>query len=248
MKKVNILGIPFDSMSMEEALSLLESYLDEPKNHIIVTPNPEGVMQARRDPAFREALLGADLRLADGIGIIMASRFIRNPLPGRVRGVDTIFSLLERLSKKDRKHTAYFLGGAPGTAQKAKYEMESRFPALTVVGCHHGYYTPSEETAIIEELNRLKPDILLVCRGMPRSEIWAAANRDIPARITLCLGGTMDIMAGNVKLAPSLMRRLGLEWLYRLLRQPRQPGQPSRLKRQMDIPRFVLAVIRHGKK
>jgi len=242
MKKVDILGIPFDSLSFDEALDLLESYLDKLRNHIIVTPNPEGVMQAQRNPAFREALLGADLRLADGTGIVLASRYIGSALPARVRGVDTIFALLERLTKKARKHTAYFLGGAPGIAEKAKLQMEERFPTLSVVGHHHGFFTPEEEVKILEELNRLKPDILLVCIGMPRAEIWVYANRDIPARLTLCLGGTLDIMAGNVKLAPAFIRKLGLEWLYRLL------CSPSRIKRQLDIPRFVFAVLKRGRR
>jgi len=241
MKTVNILGIPINAINVEETLSLLESYLDKPTNHIIVTPNPEGIMQARRNPAFREALLSADLRLADGIGIVLASRYIRTPLPDRVRGYDTIIALLTRLSKKGRKHTAYFLGGAPGIAEKAKIEMESRFPALSVIGHHHGFFTPEDEPAILEELNHLKPDIILVCTGMPRAEIWATTNRNIPAHITLCLGGTLDIMAGNVKLTPSWIRKLGLEWLYRLIRQP------SRLKRQLDIPRFMLAILRQGR-
>jgi len=242
MKQVDILGIPFHAIDEKETLELLESFLDQPKNHIIVTPNPEGVMQARRNAAFRDALISADLRLADGIGIVLAARYLRNPLPARVRGLDTVYALFEKLTKKGRKHTAYFLGGAPGIAEKAKLEMENRFPALTVTGHSHGFYSPEEEPAILEELNRLKPDILLVCKGMPRSEIWAAANRDIPARITLCVGGTIDIMAGNIKLTPSWMRKLGLEWLHRLLRQP------SRLKRQLDIPRFVFAVIRRGRR
>jgi len=242
MKQVDILGIPFDSMSVDKALDLLESYLDKPANHIVVTPNPEGVMQARRNPAFRDALLSANLRLADGTGIVLASRYNRNPIPQRVRGVDTIFALLERLSKKGRKHTAYFLGGAPGVAERAKYEMESLFTKLSVVGYHHGFFSPGEEAAILEELNCLKPDIMVVCIGMPRAEIWAAAHRDIPARITMCLGGAMDIMAKNVKLTPAWIRKLGLEWLHRLIRQP------SRAKRQLDIPRFVWAVIKGGRK
>ena len=238
MKKVNILGIPFDSMSFDKALDLLESYLDEPRNHIIATPNPEGVMQARRNPAFKEALLDADLRLADGTGIVLASRYLGNAIPERVRGTDTIYALFERLNKKGRKFTAYFLGGAPGIAELAKEKMESNFPALSVVGYHHGFFTSEQEPGILEELNRLEPDIVLVCTGMPRAEIWTATNRHISARLTLCLGGTLNIMAGSVQRAPSLMRKLGLEWLYRLA------CQPSRLKRQLDIPRFMWAVIR----
>ncbi|MCL2405000.1 MAG: WecB/TagA/CpsF family glycosyltransferase [Defluviitaleaceae bacterium] len=249
MKKVDILGIPFDAMSVNEALDLLESYLNESHNHIVVTPNPEGVMQAQRNPAFREALLAADLRLADGIGIVLASRYLRNPIHTRVRGVDTIYALLERLTTKGQKHTAYFLGGAPGVALKAKLEMESRFPALSVVGHHHGYFNADEEAVILDELNRLKPDIMLVCTGMPRAEIWATKHRDIPARITLCLGGTLDVMSGNAKLPPPIVRKLGLEWLYRLLRQSKPvKGQPSRIKRQLDIPRFVFAVLRSCRK
>jgi len=242
MKTVDILGIPFHSLSANEALDLLESYLDKPTNHIIVTPNPEGVMQARRNPSFFRALQDADLRFADGAGIVIASRYIKDPLPERVRGVDTIFALLERLAKKDRKHTAYFLGGAPGTSERAKQQMEARFPALSVIGYHHGFFSKDEEQNILEELNHLKPDIMLVCTGMPRAEIWATTNRDIPARLTLCLGGTLDIMAGNVKLAPPIMRKLGLEWLARLVRQP------SRAKRMLDIPRFVWAILRNGRR
>jgi len=241
MDTINILGIPFDALEIDNALELLEAYLEGTKNHIIVTPNPEGVMQARRNPAFYDALIGADHRFADGTGIVLASRFIRKPIPSRVRGVDTIFALLTRLKKKDRKTTAFFLGGAPGVPEKAKHEMEARFPNLMVVGYHHGYYNQEEEQIILDELNQLKPDILLVCRGMPHSEIWAHKHRDIPAKLTLCLGGTIDIMAGNIKMAPAWMRKVGIEWLYRLIRQP------SRFKRMLDIPRFVWAILCNGR-
>ena len=239
----------FHSLTVDAALDLLESYLDEDKNHIIVTPNPEGVMQARRNPAFMKALVDADLRLADGTGIVLASRYIRDPLPERVRGVDTIFALLERLNAKGRNHTAYFLGGEPGISEQAAANMENRFPTLSVLGHHHGFFTPDQVPQIIEEINYLKPDILLVCTGMPRAEIWATTHRAVQAKLTLCLGGTMDIMAGKANLAPSFFRKIGLEWLYRLLRQPggKSGKQPSRWKRVLDIPRFVWAVIRGGK-
>ena len=216
---------------------MLEGWLDVGRNHVIVTPNPEGVMQARRNTDFAKALHSADLSLADGTGIVLASYLSSKKLPGRVRGVDTIFALLERLSEKGRKSTAYFLGAAPGVAEAAKTNMESRFPNLEVVGYHHGFFDKSDEKNILAEIEKLSPDILLVCIGMPRAEIWATRNRDINARLTLCLGGTLDIMGGNAKLAPPLFRKLGLEWFYRLM------CQPSRFKRMLDIPRFVLAVI-----
>ena len=239
MSEVNILGIRFNQKTASEALSQLESWLDTGENHIIVTPNPEGVMQARRNPAFFQALNSADLRLADGIGIVMAAKFKGQPLPGRVRGVDTIFELFENLNKKGRNFTAYFLGGKPGVAQVAKENMEKRFPYLKVIGHHHGYY--KDDTEIISNINNLSPDILLVCTGMPKAEIWATTNRSLNARLTLCLGGTIDIMSGQVNLAPPLLRKLGLEWLYRLA------TQPSRAKRMLDIPRFIFATIMEGR-
>ena len=239
MEKVNILGIPFNALTTAETLTLLESWLTTEQNHIIVTPNPEGVMQAKRNPNFFNALQNADLRLADGIGIVLAAKLKGKPIHERVRGVDTIYSLFDALNKKSRTFTAYFLGGKPGIAEIAKVNMETKFKNLKIVGCHHGFFkeNSAEEESIIESINKLKPDILLICTGMPRAEIWAQKHRNINARLTLCLGGTIDIMSGTVKLAPPVLRKLGLEWMYRLYKQP------SRFVRMLDIPRFVMAAL-----
>ncbi|MCL2576426.1 MAG: WecB/TagA/CpsF family glycosyltransferase [Defluviitaleaceae bacterium] len=236
METIQILRIPFAKITQKEAIDKLEEFLCEPTNHVIVTPNPEGVMQARRNPYFYEALKSADLSLADGTGIVLASYLQKERLPERVRGVDTIFALLESLSEK-RNFTAYFLGGTEGTAEKAKENMQKKYSRLKVAGFHHGFFSAEEEKKIIDEINHLSPDILLVCTGMPRAEIWVAKNKKINARLTMCLGGTLDVMAGTAKTAPPLMRKFGLEWLYRLIRQP------SRFKRMLDIPRFVVAAI-----
>ncbi|MCL2049857.1 MAG: WecB/TagA/CpsF family glycosyltransferase [Defluviitaleaceae bacterium] len=263
VQTVDILGVPFASLTQEQALCILEGYLDTAVNHVIVTPNPEGVMQSRRNPAFREALCNADLSLADGTGVVLASWFLNRRLPERVRGVDISFALFERLCERERSFTAYFLGATSGVAENAKRNMEARFPYLKVVGLHHGFFDTEKEAEILDEINRLSPDILFVCTGMPRAELWAdthrgalplssdcplvgisprslnspLASKKINARITLCVGGTLDIMGGNVKLAPAFVRKIGMEWFYRLL------CQPSRTKRMLDIPRFVLAVL-----
>ncbi|MCL1863020.1 MAG: WecB/TagA/CpsF family glycosyltransferase [Defluviitaleaceae bacterium] len=242
MHKVDILGVPFACLTQAEAVEKIFGYLKENHNHIIVTPNPEGVMQARRNPAFYEALYSADLSLADGTGIVIASVFLQDGqthrrLPERVRGVDTMFALLEKTCESKRETTAYFLGGAAGVAEKAKQNIESRYSNFKVVGTHDGFFTAEQEPDIVAEINDLSPDILLVCTGMPRAELWATKNRNINARVTMCLGGTIDIMAGTVKLAPPLMRKLGLEWLNRLFRQP------QRFFRMLDIPRFMWAVL-----
>jgi len=236
VKTVNVLGVDFASLTFDGALQLLETYLNEPRNHIVVTPNPEGVMQARRNPLVANAFAQADLRLADGTGIVLAARYNKTPLPQRVRGVDITFALFERLAKKGTV-TAYFLGGAQGIAEEAKRRMEEKYAGLQVVGTHHGFFSAEEEAEVLAQIQEKKPDILLVCLGMPRQEIWATTHRDLPVKITLCLGGTLDIMAGNVKLAPAAWRAMGLEWLYRLL------SQPARARRMLDIPRFIKTVI-----
>jgi len=224
---------------MEETLDTLEGYLDldTPQNHIIVTPNPEGVMQARRNQDFKNAIKNADLSLADGTGIILAAKYTGQKIPGRVRGYDTVIAMFERFLQKGRNFTVYFLGGMPGVAEKAKANMEKRYPNMKVVGYHHGFFT--DDIEIINGINELSPDILLVCMGMPRSELWATKNRSINACITMCVGGSINIMAGELKLTPPILRKLGLEWLHRLVREP------SRAKRQLDIPRFVFTIIRN---
>jgi len=234
MSTIDILGVPFHALTAHETLEKFESFLTTAQNHVIVTPNPEGVMQARRNPGFSCALQNADLSLADGIGIIIAAKIKRLKLPGRVRGVDITLALFERLSQK-QGGTVYLLGAAPGVAQRAAENIEKRYPGVKVIGYNHGFFNDDEP--IIMEINRLSPGVLIVGMGMPRQELWAAKNRSINARITLCLGGTIDILAGEVKLAPAFMRKVGLEWLYRLV------SQPSRAKRMLDLPRFILAVI-----
>jgi len=234
MNMVKILGIPFHALTVDQTLEKFESFLATKQNHIIVTPNPEGVMQARRNPALSHALQSATLSLADGIGIIIAARLKRLKLPGRVRGFDIVMALFERLDAK-QGGTVYLLGAAPGVAERAAENIEKRYPAIKVIGHHHGFFDDDEP--IIAEISRLSPDIVIAGMGMPRQELWAIKNSSISTRITLCVGGTIDVLAGEVKLAPAFMRKMGLEWLYRLV------NQPSRAKRMLDLPRFMLAVI-----
>ena len=243
MKTINILGVPFSVLTPEAAIDLLVMWLDGEKNHVVVTPNPEGVMQAARNEDFANALKSADLTLADGTGIFIASVIYGSRLPARVRGVDTTFGLLERLAEMGRPVTAFFLGGRPqrdgkpSVAESAAKNMEAKYGNLKVVGHHDGYYTESEEKCIVENINGLRPDILLVCLGMPKAEIFASRYQNINAKITLCVGSTIDIMAGEARLAPAFLRKVGLEWLYRLIKEPR------RFFRMLDLPRFVAAVL-----
>ena len=243
MEKINILGTPFCKLTQTEAVHALFEKLGERKNFVVVTPNPEGVMQARRNRDFSDALQRADMSLADGIGIFLASLMLGCRLPMRVRGLDTTYGLFEHIEKADRPTTAFFLGGKPGSdglpsaAEAAAKKMEALYRNLKVIGHAHGYYTESEEKGIVEKISKLSPDVLLVCLGMPKAELFSARNKNMQVGVTLNVGGTIDVMAGRLRLAPALLRKIGLEWLFRLMRQP------SRFIRMLDLPRFLAAVL-----
>ena len=228
----SILQVPFHGLTPYQALEALLGFLHTSKNHLIVTPNPEGVMLATRNNSFLQILQSADLVLADGIGILLAARWLKLPIPTRVTGCDIAMALL----KSAKNSTCYLLGAAPGVAETAKHNLLQQ--GISVIGARDGFFNEETEKAIIEEIRTLKPDILIIGMGMPRQEEWAAAYlHTLPCKVTLCLGGTIDIIAGNVRRAPKIMRGLGLEWLFRLI------TNPSRAKRMLDLPRFAWAVV-----
>ena len=230
-----ILNVPFDGHTPKTAINTLLSFLKSSRNHLVVTPNPEAVMLAQRNGNFMRIIQNADLVLADGIGIILAAKFRKLPIPTRVTGVDTTLSLLKAASASG--YSCYLLGAAPGVAEKARYNLQQQ--GIIVLGAHNGFFNKDSEKEIIDEINSLKPDILLVGMGMPRQEEWAAGNlHKLPCKITICIGGGIDIFAENIRRAPKILRFFGLEWLYRLI------TDPSRGRRMLDLPRFVWAVIR----
>jgi len=231
MEKISILRVPFAVFTQENAVEYLLSQLSARNNRIVVTPNPEGVMLARRNKHFREALITADVSLCDGTGVLIASRLLGTPLPERVRGFDTFVGLLN----SGKPLSIFLLGGKPGVAEKARTKIETQYTNITIAGTHHGFFTEEEE--VVDKINAASPDILVLCTGMPRAEIWAVKNKNLKTGLTMCLGGTIDVLAGEVKLAPAFIRKIGMEWLYRLLRQP------ARFKRMLDLPRFVAAVL-----
>ncbi|MCL2016993.1 MAG: WecB/TagA/CpsF family glycosyltransferase [Defluviitaleaceae bacterium] len=237
LERFKILEVPFNGIGYRAALDILLEFLRTDKNHLVVTPNPEAVMLAQRNSEFLEILNAADLVLPDAIGIILAAKWLNLPINERVPGCDITQDLL----KLAKNSSCYLLGAAPTIAEKAAHNLRQQ--GVNVTGFRDGYYTPEEEPSIIAEIQALKPDILILGMGMPRQENWAFRHcQNLPCKITLCVGGTIDIVAGNVKRAPKIMRKAGLEWLYRLA------TNPSRAKRMLDLPRFVGAVILRGKR
>lgn len=235
--KVNILNIPFDNISNKEALDKLLEFLNEEKNHLLVTPNPEIVMEAQNNKLLFNIIKEADLVIPDGIGVVLASRLLNDKIRERVAGCDLIFELFNYIN--DTKETVYLLGGKPGVAKKAKSLMEKKYKNINIVGFHHGYFNNTEELLIINEIKNLKPSILLVGLGCPRQEEWIYKNKDIlPVKISAGIGGSIDVMSGNTKRAPIIFRKLNLEWLHRIMLEP------SRIARVKKIPLFFLMVLK----
>lgn len=224
--KINVLGVNIDSITMDEAVKTALSYQNN--GNLVFTPNPEIIMAAQEDDQLITVLNDGDLLLPDGIGVVIASKIIKKPLPERVPGFDFCCNLM----KHDK--TFYFLGGKPGIADTAAQKMREQ--GVNVVGTQHGYF--NDDSNIIADINEKNPDVLLVCLGMVKQEKWMWENRNkLNTRIMVGAGGSIDVLAGNVKRAPKIFQKLNLEWLYRVIKQP------SRLPRIMVLPKFILKVF-----
>ena len=222
MPRISILNISFDSTTASEASDRILSECKNKKKypHTVVTPNPIMVMTAQRNEKLFSALTDADLSLADGVGIISAARRMGTPLPERVTGIDTAYSVLEKLAEIGG--SVYLLGAKPGVAEKASTELTEKLSSLRIVGTHDGYFESDAE--IIKDISEKSPDLLAVCLGSPRQEIWAHENKEKLAGVgaVMCLGGALDVWSGNTKRAPKLFISLHLEWLWRMLCEPKR--------------------------
>ena len=221
-KRIKILDIGFDRTTLCEASERIFSAIQNKGNvpFTVVTPNPIMVMTARKDKEFFSALSSTDLSLADGVGIISAAKRLGTPLPERVTGIDTAYSVLQKLSEIGG--SVYLFGAKQGVAKKAGMVIGEHLPGLSIVGTHHGYFDSDKE--IITNIKEKKPDLLIVCLGSPRQEIWAHENKKKLSGVgaVMCLGGALDVWAGNVKRAPTLFIKLRLEWLWRMICEPKR--------------------------
>jgi N-acetylglucosaminyldiphosphoundecaprenol N-acetyl-beta-D-mannosaminyltransferase len=237
--RVELFGIPIDRVTLHSALERIERWvLQGPcgRARIVVTPDTTALMRARRDPRLREVYRRADLVTADGAGIVWASRRLAAPLPERVAGIDLIEAYCGRAAGRDDR--LFLLGAAPGVADAAARRLRRRFPGLNVVGTHHGYFSSNEESYVVREIERARPDVLLVGLGVPKQELWMFRNHT-RARVPVMIGvgGSFDVLSGRLPRAPRLWQRIGLEWLWRALREPR------RLWRVRVIPLFMLQIL-----
>ncbi len=237
MEIIKIHGVMMDNVTMDEALEYVIGRLDRTGTAKIYTPNSEIMMQAQRDPGLKDILNQADLLIADGAGVVLASRILKRPLKEKVSGVDLVKRILENTNK--RPASFFIFGARPGVAEKAAENIMSQYPKAEIKGWQHGYFCSDEEDTIINRINESGADILLVGLGAPKQEKWIHRNAHrLNCKVAMGIGGSIDVLAGTAALAPEFMRRAGLEWLFRLVKEPR------RLPRMMDLPRFILLSIR----
>ncbi len=239
-QRLEILGIGIDKVNSQQALEKIAEFIASGQPHQIVTANAEIIYQASKNEKMRNVINNAQMVTADGSGVVWASRKLGEPLEQRVTGIDLVNSICER-SAAD-KWKIYILGSAPGVAATAAMNIRDKFPGCNIVGTHHGYFNGKEEKQILAELEQLKPDVLFVALGAPKQEYWIADHlADLGIPVGMGIGGSMDVLSGNVKRAPKWMQKMSLEWLYRLL------IQPARFKRVLALPKFMLAVKKQAK-
>ena len=237
--RIDILGVGFDNITKEEAVEEALSLIDSGGTHYVVTPNPEIVEVCREREDVARAVNGADLVLPDGIGIIKGANMLGTPLRERVPGIEFAETLLARLAKTT--HSVYFLGGQPGIAVQAAKNLARKYPGLRCAGFRDGYF--GDNAPVAAEIKRSGADVVFVCLGAPKQELWMMRNGPETGAKLLCgLGGSLDIFAGTVKRAPDFFCKHGLEWFYRLCKEP------WRWKRMMKLPVFLRHIRQEKRK
>ena len=235
--KVNILGVNIDKMSFEETVKKAEALMREEGISMIFTPNPEIIMSATEDEEFKNILNSADILTPDGIGVVYASKMLKNSVCERVPGFEVTKRLLNAASKT--KEGVFFFGSKPGIAEKAKANVEKMYPGIDIKGVHNGYFKEEEESEIVRKINESGAKLLLVCLGAPKQEKWIYKHKD-ELNVNLCLGvgGTLDVLSGETKRAPEIFIKLNLEWFYRIA------SNPSRWGRFFALPKFMIKVLK----
>ena len=238
--KINIRGVNIDNVTLAEATNICKEFINSNKFHAVFTPNSEIIQMCVEQPEYLPLINSADLITPDGIGVVYASKILGAPLKCKTAGYDLGLEIV-KLSN-DTGCRIFFLGGKPGIAEAARDKLIEKYPNAVFVGCHDGYFDKSncpENDAVIDEVNRTEPDVLYVCFGVPAQEKWIAANRGRLKTVKLCLalGGSLDGYSGNVKRAPKIFIKLGLEWFYRLCKEPKRIG------RMLKLPKFLFGTI-----
>lgn len=229
-QKVRLFGTPIDRVSLTEAVKRIEGFIAHRRSALVCTPDTMAVLRAQRDRRLREVYERAGLVTPDGTGLVWAARLLGAPLKERVSGID----LLEKLFARQK---IFLLGAAPGVAEQAAARLAEKYSNLQIVGAHHGYFRPDENERVLGSIRAAQPDLALVGLGVPQQELWMLENsKKLDGVVLIGVGGCFDVWAGRLLRAPQRWQKLGLEWAYRLLQEPR------RIVRVSAIPFFIAQV------
>ncbi len=236
MDKISIRGVNFDNVTMDEALEICKGFIDAGDGaKIIHTPNAEITEMCVEKAEIKEIVNGADLIIPDGAGVILASKILNKKLKCKVAGIELCENLARLSGEWGTK--IFFLGGKPGIPEKAAEKLKEKYPDMLIAGINDGYFKNDEE--IIEKINSSGADILFVCLGVPKQEIWMASHRNVlNVKLMGGFGGSFDVLSGTIQRAPKFFIKCNLEWLYRLLKEPRRIG------RMMKLPKFILGSVK----
>ena len=232
-----ILGVPIDCLSMKAVVAKIESFIESREPHIVVTADSSGIVQARDDAEFNEILQTADIVTPDSEGVLWAAKRKKIFVPERVSGVDLFAELCQKSAEKG--YRLFFLGSEPGVAEMAAERCRLTYPGVNIVGARHGYFPPDSDEIVAQEIAATKPDVLFVAMGIPRQEKFIKRTQHIlRTPVAIGVGGTLDVFSGKVRRAPKLVQTLKLEWLYRLLQNPKK------MAKARNLPIFVRLVLR----
>ena len=233
---VEIFNIPFVNMTKEEILAILEKRVKENKKTYVVTANAEIVMYAKENVSYFNIITKADYIVPDGIGIVKGAKILKKEIKERVPGVELMISLLEVANKFNQK--VYFYGAKKEILEKMIEQIKVKYPNINIVGHSNGYIN-DDNNEITNEIIDLRPDYIFVAKGAPLQDKWIdKVIQNVDKGLFMGVGGSFDVLSGEVKRAPEIWQKLNLEWLYRIA------GDPKRWKRSMALPKFVIEVLK----
>lgn len=237
MDIIQILGLKIHRVDMGSALSAIEGFIRERKPRMVVTADASAAVIAHSDPELQSIINGADLVTPDSTGILWAAKYLGTPLIERVSGADMVEQLCRKAN--DSRHRVFFLGSAPGVTDIAAANLKLRYPNLQIAGTRHGYFKDDESPEIVRMIRGANPDLLFVAMGIPMQEKWIRKHLDeMQVPVSMGVGGTFDVMSGRLKRAPMWMQNHGMEWIYRLVTNPRK------ISKVMTLPVFIMMVLK----
>lgn len=233
---INILGVklhPFESY--EQVCSCIQQSMDLGSKISCVAINPEKIYSSQKDGSLKALLNGMKYGICDGIGSALAVRILYGKKIQRITGISLFFALIEAANVNE--WNVFLLGASPESNEGAFKALKEKYPNINIVGHQHGFF--DDTLSVIEEINRSNTDILFVAMGSPKQEFWIEKHKEIlTPKLYMGVGGSFDVLSGNAKWAPSVFRKTGTEWLYRLI------SQPSRWRRQLVLPKFMYLVLK----